>query len=84
MKTFEARQDFLQKCVPNLLLLPATKLRQGYVFTGVRNSVHRGACVAGGHVWQGGVHGRGRVWQGWGMCGRGQASQGGLHGGRHA
>ena len=45
----------------------------------VKNSVHRGACMAGrgeGCVWQGGmhdggVHGRwGHVWHG-GMCGRG-------------
>ena len=30
-----------------------------------------GACVAGGHAWQG-VCGRGHVWQG-GMCGDGDA-----------
>ena len=28
-----------------LLLLPASKLGQGYVFTGVCNSVHRGGCL---------------------------------------
>ena len=40
----------------HVLLPPATKLGQGYIFTGVCDSVHRGgACVAGG----GGVRGRG-------------------------
>ena len=45
-------------------LLPATKLRQGYVFTGVCDSVHRG-----GHAWQRGVWWQGacvagvRAWQ---------------------
>ena len=46
----------------------------------VKNSVHRGACMAGGHVWQGGIHGPGgHVWPGgvhaqgsmcggWGVC----------------
>ena len=34
--------------VPKILLPPATKLRKGYVFTSVCDSVHRrGACVAG-------------------------------------
>ena len=33
-------------------LPPATKLTQGYIFTGVCDSVHGGACVvAGGHAW---------------------------------
>ena len=52
------------------------------------------ACVAGGHVWQGGMHGRGacmagrHTWQG-GMCGRGcawrgHAWQGGMHDMGHA
>ena len=36
----------------------------------------RGACMAGGHVWQGGVHGRGACMVG-GMHGRGCAWQGG-------
>ena len=39
-----------------------TKLRQGYIFTGVCDSVHgEGGSVGGrgGHAWQGG-----RVWQG--------------------
>ena len=45
-----------------LMLLP---LQQGYVFTGVCDSVHRG--------WGGGVcmHGRGGMCGGWGMRGRG-------------
>ena len=42
-------------------LPPATKLGQGYIFTGVCDSVHRGACMVagGGHVWLlvGGMHG---------------------------
>ena len=37
------------------LLPPATKLGQGYVFTGVCDSVHRGACVVRECAWQGGV-----------------------------
>ena len=37
----------------------ATKLRQGNIFTPVCHSVHRGGvCVVGG------MHGRGRAWQG--------------------
>ena len=43
---------------------------EGYVFTSVWHSVHRGigACVAGGHAWQGAcmagaMHGRGHAWQ---------------------
>ena len=60
------------------LLLPATKLGQGYVFTGVCDSVHRGgrAWLKGGCVVVGGVHGYwgacvvawGHAWLG-GMCG---------------
>ena len=35
-------------------LLPfATKLQQGYVFTGVCDSVHRRASMSGGCAWQG-------------------------------
>ena len=57
------------------LLPPATKLRQGYVFTGVCDSYHGAgerewweACMAGGHAWQGacvagGGHGGGHTWQ---------------------
>ena len=40
-----------------LLLPPGTKLGQGYIFTGVCDSVHR--------------RGGGLVWLGGGMCGRG-------------
>ena len=29
----------------------------------------------------GGMHSRGRVWQGWGHCSRGHAWLGGVHGG---
>ena len=48
-------------------------LGQGYIFTGVGDSVHRG-----------GMRGReGRVWPG-GVCGRGAAWPGGVHGGGHA
>ena len=59
----------------------------------VKNSVHRGACIAGGacmaegacmagdggHMWQGGMHGRGHAWQG-GKHGRRHAWQGGMCG----
>ena len=64
-----------------VFLPPATKLGQGYIFTGVCDSVHGGggggkrgwgACVVGG------MHGGGGcVWLGGGMCGRGHAWQGG-------
>ena len=43
---------------------PQTKLREGNVFTLVCDSVHRGMCMAGGHMCQGGIHGKGHVWQG--------------------
>ena len=40
------------------LLPPATKLRQGYIFTGICDSVHRGGGMrGGGNAWLGGVHG---------------------------
>ena len=47
-----------------------------------------GACMAGRHVWQEGMHGNGGVWQG-GMCGReacmawghGMEGMHGVHGG---
>ena len=52
-------------CV-NLLLPPATKLGQGYVFTGMCDSVHGG----GMHGCQGGMHGCwGCAWLLGGMCG---------------
>ena len=34
---------------------PQTNLREGYVFTGVCDSVHRGGCLPGGVVSPGGV-----------------------------
>ena len=63
-------------------LPPANKVCEGNVFTGVCLSPG-GACMAGGHVWQRGMHGRGCAWQGdvhgggicdrrhswWGVCG---------------
>ena len=59
-----------------VLLPPATKLGQGYIFTGVCDSVHRGAaCMAGGHACcevcmaGGGMHGRGHAWLGACMVG---------------
>ena len=58
-------------------LPPATEVWEGYVFTPVCHSVHRGrgVCMAGGggHVWQGGMVG--------GMCGRGACVVGAMHGG---
>ena len=63
-------------------LPPATEVWEGYVFTPVCHSVHRGrgVCMAGGggHVWQG-RHGGGVVWQG-GMRGGGHAWWGAMHG----
>ena len=76
-------------------LPPATKLGQGYVFTGVCDSVHRGACmVAGGgvggmhgcqgHAWLLGVHGcQGACIVAGGMCGSWgtcMVAGGGMHG----
>ena len=64
----------------NLLLPPATKLGQGYIFTGICDSVHGGwghgwwggmhgrGVRGGGHVWQVGMHGGECAWQGWGTC----------------
>ena len=52
-------------------LPPANEVCESYVFTGVCLSTGWGrawwggrVCVAGGHAWQGGVHGRGCAWQG--------------------
>ena len=59
------------------LLPPANEVCEGYVFTGVYLSMGEGVCVAGGHVWQGGMHGwGGHVWQG-GVRGRGACMVGG-------
>ena len=46
------------------LLPPATKLGQGYIFTSVCDSVHRGGGAWSGGVWSWGVHGAGEVWSG--------------------
>ena len=54
------------------LLPPATKLRQGNVFTSVCDSVHRGG------LYPGGVSVRGGVCPGGGLCPRGPLSKGGL------
>ena len=67
------------------LLPPATKLRQGNIFTSVcQEFCPQGACVARGCAWQGGMCGwgghmwqRGHAWQGC-VCG------GGMHGRGHA
>ena len=49
------QSDRIHQDTDKSLLPPATKLGQGYVFTGVCDSVHRGACmVAGGCAWLGG------------------------------
>ena len=54
----------------------------------------RGVCVAGGHGWQLGVHGKGGMhgrgacvaggMHGRGMCSRGHGSKGGVNGKGHA
>ena len=41
----------------SLFLPPATKLGQGYIFTGVCDSVHGGCACSQGGVWSGGVPG---------------------------
>ena len=74
-----------------LFLPPATKLGQGYIFTGVCDSVHRGGgsvaggggvrdwgvCMAGGHAWLGGACMVGGICGKGGMCGRGVCIAGG-------
>ena len=64
---------------------PITKLGQGYIFTGVCDSVHMGGMRGcRGHSWQGGMHGCwGACMVGWGgVCGCwGHAwLAGGMHG----
>ena len=50
-----------------LFLPPATKLGQGYIFTGVCDSVHMGGGVPGnGGAWSQGVYSRGDAWS-WGV-----------------
>ena len=57
-------------------LPPANEVCEGYVFTRVCHSVHRGACMAGGvwqegHAWRGGVCVAGEACMAGGaMCGR--------------
>ena len=59
---FQLMADIIVNTFHNLYLPPATKLGQGYIFTGVSDSVHGGR---GGVRGQGGVRGRGgRVWPG--------------------
>ena len=72
-----------------MLLPPATKLRQGNVFTSMCQEFCpqlEGACVPGGGVHGRGVYGRGHAWQGTscmagGVHGRVHAWQEGVHGG---
>ena len=69
---------------------PQRKLREGDVFTSVCDSVHRGACMAGGvsggaYMTGGGLYGMGHVWQGrcvWqgAICGKGACMAGGTCG----
>ena len=71
----------------SILLPPATKLRQGYVFT----SVCQEFCPQGGrHAWQGDMHGKGVHDRGCMRCGGGACMPGGMcdgghvwHGGMH-
>ena len=85
MHIFTFQDSHLSNKIPGFLFLPpATKLGQGYIFTGVCDSVNRGggvhgrggmwqgeACVAGGHAWQGACMAEGGpAWLG-GMCGKG-------------
>ena len=80
--------------IKNTFLPPANEVCEGYVFTLVCHSVHRGACMAGGQAWLGAMHGGGgcvageHVWQGgacmaWGHVWWG-CMAGGMHGGGHA
>ena len=65
----------LPQLVCFLSLPPATKLGQGYIFTGVCDSVHGGACVVAGRG-KGAMRGcqgacmvaRGHVWLPGGAC----------------
>ena len=64
-----------------LFLPPAKKLRQGYVFTGVCDSVHRrGRAWGWGYAWQGGAcMSLGHVWQGACVAGETATAVGGTH-----
>ena len=48
----------LETTLERPLLPPATKLRQGYIFTGICDSVHIGHAWPGGRPWLGGMHGK--------------------------
>ena len=64
----------------NILLPPATKLGQGYIFTGICHSVNRegrGVCFWGGAWSRGGVCSRGNACSG-GVCSGGVSAPGGL------
>ena len=64
------QNDRIHQDTDKSLLPSATKLGQGYVFTGVCDSVHRGACMVVGGVWGWGVRGcRGGAWLQGGMRG---------------
>ena len=74
------RQATVKRLVAQLLP-PATKLGQGYIFTGVCDSVHGGACVLSGgvHASQGGMRASGGM-PGGHVCLGGHAWRGGVHG----
>ena len=63
--------------VSQLLLPPATKLGQGYIFTGVCDSVHGGVLVLGGVPALRGVSAPGGVPLPGGVCFQGGACSGG-------
>ena len=56
---YNGRRQNVRKDVMFFLLPPATKLGQGYIFTGVCDSVHRGGCLLPGICSQGGAWSRG-------------------------
>ena len=72
---------FLDDCVFTVRKRSCGKVK--FLHLSFSHSVHRGACVARGRVWQGGTcmaggnGGEGHAWQGEGMCDRG-----GVHGRR--
>ena len=77
----QASQNYFEK---RTFLPPATKLGQGYIFTGVCDSVHRGgrAWLWEGMPGGGGMHGCGVCMVVGGMhgCGRACMVGGGMHG----
>ena len=68
----------MNKLILKSLLPPANIVCEGYVFTGVFHSVHRGGMHGRGACMVGGVHGMECAWWGGGMHG------GGVHGGEGA